>query len=408
MKVNIYLTLLIFLRGFVYCQVGCPDLQANNYNSSATTNDGTCTYNVTMQATIVKGSVASYANESSGVVFADGAIWTHNDSGNPAKIFKTDTANGHLLQTLSVTNFFNIDWEDITADSSFLYIGDFGNNNGTRTDLKVLKIDKAQYLTSTLSVVSVTAQAINFTYSDQLSFTSNSNTNFDCESVISIGSYLYLFTKDRGDFQTRVYKLSKTPGTYTISPYTSYNVNGKITGADYNKLKNEVALIGYLSSDRNSFIYFLNDFTGDMFFSGNKRRIEIGNSVNQWQTEGIAYAGLDSTELFLSCETSYTPATLYTTVKSSMSFQGIKENYKDSKFLNIYPNPASDMIFIKTIDTYEIENVVFYNVMGEEICCYKIMKGINSFDISRFPPGVYFIKSINSSGYIDSQKVIKN
>lgn len=402
-SVHIIACLFIYLAG--HSQSGCTDPEANNYNSSAISNDGSCTYLPTAQTVRSKGSLASYANESSGVVFFNGAIWTHNDSGNPAKVFKTDTANGSLLQTLSITNFPNNDWEDITADSNYLYIGDFGNNNGTRTDLKVLKIDKAQFLSSPLSVVNVTAQAINFSYSDQTSYTSNSNTNFDCEAMISIGNFLYLFTKDRGDYQTRVYKLSKTPGTYTITPYTSYNVNGKITGADYHAGKNEVVLIGYMSSDKNSFLYFLNDFTGDLFFSGNKRRIELGNSTDSWQTEGVAYAGTDSTELFLSCETSYTPATLYTTSKTTQGGVGIEEHSREQT--RLFPNPCQDYFELSSAD--KIEEIKLMTLTGEVIYEKEIQstKAKIKIETSKIVSG-YYIISIKRKNGITYQKLIVN
>ena len=350
MKLFLQTLFLVTLSARSFSQTGCTDPAAANFNPSALTNDGSCNYAVTNESYTARGPIFSFATESSGLVYTDGVLWTHNDSGNQSDIFKLDTATGALLQKVSVVNFANVDWEDITADSNYIYVGDFGNNNGTRIDLKVIKIAKSQ-LTSTASVITITAQAINFSYSDQTSFTSNSTTNFDCESVISIGNSLYLFTKDRGDFQTRVYKLSKTPGTYTISPYTSYNVNGKITGADYNQQKNEVALIGYMASSKNSFIYFLNNFSGDLFFSGNKRRVEIGNATQDWQTEGITYASPN--ELFISCETSYTPATLYSSFKPFATPVGLKEQIQNISAIKIFPNPSQGNITIESDRTLD-------------------------------------------------------
>lgn len=373
----------------IISQSGCTDQSANNFNSLATSNDGSCTYNLTTESVNAKGSIVANVTESSGLVFTDGVIWTHNDSGNPSNIFKIDTANGNVLQTVAITNFPNIDWEDITADSNFIYVGDFGNNNGTRTDLKVLKISKSQ-LTSTLSSITATAQAINFSYTDQTSFSSNSSNNYDCESVISMGNFLYLFTKDRGDLQTRVYKLSKTPGTYTTSPYTNFNVNGKITGADYNKQTNEVALIGYMASNKNSFLWFLNDFTGDLFFSGNKRRIEIGNSTNDWQTEGVTYAA--NNELFLSCETSYTPATLYNTYKSNTNSVGIKETQNQTSSLKIFPNPTTGIFEVESDDI--IKEIEISTLEGKILLSKKIEQNhttIKSADFTNIN-GCYALK----------------
>jgi hypothetical protein len=394
MKLILQFTLLLCTTwSSAFSQSGCTDQAANNYNASAISNDGSCTYNVTSESVNAKGSIVANVTESSGLVFTDGVIWTHNDSGNPSNIFKIDTANGNVLQTVAITNFPNIDWEDITADSNFIYVGDFGNNNGTRTDLKVLKISKSQ-LTSTLSSITATGQAINFSYTDQTSFSSNSSNNYDCESVISMGNFLYLFTKDRGDLQTRVYKLSKTPGTYSLTPYTSFNVNGKITGADYNKQTNEVALIGYMASSKNSFLWFLNDFTGDLFFSGNKRRIEIGNSINDWQTEGITYA--NSNELFLSCETSYTPATLYNTFKSNITSVGFREFQKQNNLVKIFPNPSSD--FFKIESDAEIKEIEISTLDGKKLYSKTInefsttLKGIDFTSVN----GCYILKITTS------------
>lgn len=380
---------LIFIK--YNAQIGCTDPQANNFSPTATVNNGSCTYDLTISNYQTKGPINIFAVESSGVQYDNGVIWTHNDSGNANEIFKADTTTGNLLQRVTISNAANNDWEDITSDSSYIYVGDFGNNNGTRTDLKVLKIDKAQ-LTNTAAVISVTAQIINFSYADQTSFTSNGSTNFDCESMFSLNGSLYLFTKDRGDFQTRVYRLSKTPGTYTLSPYTSYNVNGKITGADYNKQKKEVVLIGYMSSSRNSFFYFLNDFTSDLFFSGNKRRIELGNSTNDWQTEGVSY-GINANELFFSCETSYTPATLYGTNRNMMLILGLNEKVVKENQIKVYPNPSNAILNIESSE--EIKELELLTLDGRNI--YQIFPNqfLTKMDVGQFTTqlnGCYFLK----------------
>jgi hypothetical protein len=176
------------------------------------------------------GSMFDYAPESSGIVLSDGYIFTINDSGNSSIFYKENPLDGSLVQSIYVTNYDNKDWEDITADSNYIYIGDFGNNSGIRTDLRVLKISKSQFINDTTSAVSVTAEAIEFSYTEQTSFISSNTHNFDCESIISKGDNLYLFTKNRGDNNTRAYKLSKEPGQYFLTILASYQVNGLVTG----------------------------------------------------------------------------------------------------------------------------------------------------------------------------------
>ena len=313
MKKIIILSVSAFcLLHMMKAQNGCTDSQATNYNSSATTNDGSCTYPTTTLVTTLKVNTPAVP-ENSGIELVNGSVYIIGDSGNPPSISKIDTISGNVTQVINVSNYGNTDWEDITADPLYLYVGDFGNNDGNRTDLKILKIAKSQFANNAASVITVTAQAINFSYADQVGFEKDKNTNFDCESFISVGDSLYLFTKNRGDFKTRVYRLPKKAGTYTINPYTNYNVNGKITGADYNPGTNEVVLVGYTGSSKNSFVWLLNNFQGTNFFSGNKRRLELGNTSAAWQTEGIAFCNETNTHrIFISCETkSDIPAGIY-------------------------------------------------------------------------------------------------
>ncbi|MGY8938359.1 MAG: hypothetical protein ACKVK4_00125 [Flavobacteriales bacterium] len=268
------------------------------------------------------GPIYSYAPESSGIVLSDGYVFTINDSGSSSVIYKVNPSDGSLVQSISVNNYDNMDWEDITYDSDYIYIGDFGNNRGKRTDLKVLKISKSQFINKTALTVSVTAEVIEFSYSEQTSFIPSSTHNFDCESFISKGDNLYLFTKNRGDNKTRAYKLSKEPGQYSLTTLASYEVNGLVTGADYNTQTNELVLIGYSASmHTNSFVYMFFNFTDDLFFSADVAKKVIGNATNDWQTEAIAFGSADGENLFISCEsTDFSTATLYKTDKTTLGF----------------------------------------------------------------------------------------
>ena len=47
---------------------------------------------------------------------------------------------GEIIKKRNIINSKNKDWEDITKDNKFLYIGDFGNNLNNRKDLKIYKV----------------------------------------------------------------------------------------------------------------------------------------------------------------------------------------------------------------------------------------------------------------------------
>src|SRR4051812_9917293 len=223
-KVLFSIFLFVFFSSTIKAQVaGCPDPAANNYDPSATVNNGSCTYNSATITPKLKYNLNTLLNESSGLIWWNKQIWSHNDSGNDPAIYSMNTTTSNIQRNVTISNATNIDWEDIAQDNKFIYIGDFGNNaNGNRTDLKIYKIAKADVLAGTM----VTASIINFSYNDQTDFTpkGNNNTNFDCEGMIALGDSLYLFSKDWVDNKTRLYKLPNKPGTFSAIKLGELNV----------------------------------------------------------------------------------------------------------------------------------------------------------------------------------------
>ncbi|MBS1584011.1 MAG: T9SS type A sorting domain-containing protein [Bacteroidetes bacterium] len=382
-----------------YAQPGCTDPYATNYNPGATSNDGSCVYAVTHDTMQLRAQLPAALTESSGLAWDNGKLWSHNDSSNPASFFSIDTNDGHIIQKVNITNHSNIDWEDIAADDNYIYIGDFGNNNGDRTDLRILKVAKSAITGDTANV---TAQVISFSYADQASHASNPLNNYDCEALISIGDSLYIFTKDRGDLQTRVYKMPKTPGSYVLSPYTSFNVNGAITGASYNAATHEIVLIGYTLLKTYSFLWFLNDYQGDMFFSGNKRRIEIGGN-SEWQTEGIEF--ISSDRFFVSNETATVPASLFIGHKNWLSAVSVPDVQSGLKY-SVFPNPAG-----KTITIAELGGKNSYRVMnmgGKEVLSGTADPKHNTIGLDKLKTGIYLLELADDKGGKFIQRITKD
>ena len=383
----------------VFAQYGCTDPAALNYNSGATINDGSCMYAVTDFNPVLRGWLAGTISSCSAAEYTDGNLWVLNDSGNDPVIYRIDTSNGALLQTVVIDNHNNYDWEDLTADSSYIYIADCGNNNGTRTNLRILKIAKSDITAS--STVHLNSSVISFHYTDQSNFNNDSATNFDCEALISIRDSLYLFTKDRGDFKTRVYKLSKTPGSFALSPIAEFDVNGMVTGADYDAVTNEVTLIGYQTNHRNNFLLILNDFNGVQFFSGNKRRINIDNG-QEWQTEGIAYQ--NSNRYFIDCETAGNiNASLY--IVSKIWLVNNVQNLDDEKII-VYPNPADEKLFVNCYSLL-VSEISVDDVLGRTVLSSIIHHPSPvSLDVHSLPSGIYFLQ-VSDGERIYTQKFFK-
>ena len=64
-----------------------------------------------------------------------GMLWTHNDSGDKARIFLIDSL-GRYQATILLKGFTNRDWEDIAVgpgpedDKTYVYVGEIGDNSG--------------------------------------------------------------------------------------------------------------------------------------------------------------------------------------------------------------------------------------------------------------------------------------
>ncbi|HEY6977886.1 MAG TPA: T9SS type A sorting domain-containing protein [Chitinophagaceae bacterium] len=381
---------------------GCPDPAANNYNVSATVNDGSCTYSDATITPKLKYNLNTQLNESSGVIWWKKLLWSHNDSGNDPVLFAMNTTTSDIQKTVTLSNATNIDWEDIAQDKKFIYIGDFGNNaNGNRTDLKIYKIAKADVLAGN----TVTASVINFSYDDQTDFTpkSSNNTNFDCEAMIAFGDSLYLFSKDWVDNKTRLYKLPNKPGTFSAVKLGELNVQGLITGADILPDQRVIVLSGY-SLTLSPFIYLLYDFSGNHFFDANKRKILLNQSFTQ--AEGIC--AKTATTFFLSNERFSklgitTPAKLQQlnlspflnpyyskspiTTISSAAKTNISENNKWASVSN-----GSNWLRVNILSPAKKSIVEIYNVAGYLLLKKNITGPGITIDLSSFTNGIYVSK----------------
>lgn len=204
--------------------------------------------------------------ESSGLeISADGNFWTHADGGNLPVLYKVD-AGGKLLTVLEVPDASNQDWEDLAQDEDGnLYIGDFGNNENKRQNLRIFRINEKN---------SSQVDTIQFTYADQHLFPpKKADRNFDCEAFFYHRDHLYLFTKDRGKNElVKVYKVPAKPGSYQVAAFDSIQISTMITSADISPDGNRLALLGYGN------IYICDISGRDDFFSGEKYCIPVGKT----------------------------------------------------------------------------------------------------------------------------------
>lgn len=382
---------------------GCTDPLANNYNPLATTNDGTCTYNTSIVSPESSWPLPTILNETSGLIWWNSKIWTHNDDADK-NIYALDTSDINNYSFYELAACTNIEWEEISQDETYLYLGDFGNNaNGNRTDLKILRIEKSSLLQSELVV-----DTIFFSYALQTDLTpaGNNNTDFDCEAFIVTSDSIYLFTKEWISNKSTIYSLPKSPGTYIAQFNSSYDVQGLITGATYLEQEKIVLLCGY-SELLQPFLVLLYDFQEDNFFTGNKRKINLNLPFHQ--IEGIASS--DSRHYFLSNE-KFTqsvvsiPAKLHFVDLSSFLNTYLDTNtvniktFENNQNITIYPNPSTDYLTLEKEELHLEGNYKIFNISG-----VIIQEGVipnnaqQNIDIHALPKGIYFIQINHQTSY---------
>ena len=284
-----------------YAQVsGCTDPLANNYNAAATINDGSCTYNNTNYTPQVKvDPIDNILIESSGLQMAGNFLWSFNDGGGAAAIYRIDTLTNTVLQTVTLSGATNVDWEDITFDGNYFYIGDFGNNaNGARTDLKIYKFPFSNIpgytVNSNAIIPSADIEIINFSYADQPQppvATSANNTKYDCEAMVVDGGRIHLFTKNWINLNSTHYIINTTlPGTYVLDPLETLNTGFLVTAVDKAPGQSTIALLGYQNSGTgNHFMELLTGYHDGYYFNGNKRQINLPDATVMGQSEGVGF-----------------------------------------------------------------------------------------------------------------------
>jgi hypothetical protein len=306
-------------------------------------------------------------------------------------LYEINKQDGSVLRTVVIQNATNVDWEDLAFDSNWVYIGDFGNNSGSRTDLKIYRISRGDLAFSN----SVPAEMINYSYSDQTSWDPHPNqTDFDCEGFIAFQDSLYLFSKNWVDKKTRMYQLSDQPGTYVAQYRSIFDVQGLITAAEM--LPSDVLVLQGYTTLLSPFTWLFQQFPGTGFFQGESMKLSWTNKA---QTEGIAYA--DSNGVYVTSEKAPYPlpyvATLFYLDISGYLINppsGIREIHPN---LKVYGSP-----FTVTVSS-ENENLVPKTISITNAVGQLLKQISNDFSSTitipvHFQPGIYFVSVKTDKG----------
>ncbi len=326
--------------------------------------------------------------ESSGLLYLNGKLITHTDSGGETALYEIDTATGLENRKVYISNVTNIDWEDITSDQNNIYIGDFGNNQGNRTNLRIYKIALQDYWTKD----TVEADTLTFDYSDQTDFSTTSfTTNFDAEAMISLGDSLYIFTKNWGNGLSYIYPIAKNPGNYSLVKTDSINAQGLITGAVYDSTARTITLIGYTFSD--AFFIQIQQWS-NLFSTGSViRNVLAPNS--SIQIEGIAL--IDATNFFITSEKFQT--TISELHVLNTDFATNTNNFRSNITHYAYPNPAQSEINIP-FNNNEVTTSIF-DFNGHLLIRTKK----NKIELDGIKAGTYILQIRQQKQLISHQKI---
>lgn len=268
---------------------------------------------------VMKAELPEEVKETSGLFFHNGRLWTHNDSGGQPVLYGLDTVNFKVAQRITLANVKNTDWEEVCSDGENVFVGDIGNNRGSRKDLKIYTFPLSSIPIEGDATIAV--ETIDFSFGDQTDFRKRKVHDYDCEAMFATEKALYLLSKGWETGTTRLYRLPKAPGKYVAEMVNGFDSQGLITGADYDPRNKVLVVVGYVKSLFKPFLYLIYDFD-EAGVKLSHRRLEIPHWPGM-QTEGICF--FDDGKCFISAEaTKAYPSMVFVADFSKFIFKDLK------------------------------------------------------------------------------------
>lgn len=213
--------------------------------------------------------------ETSGLTFLKDKLYTLNDGGNTNEIFEIDKNSGKILSKLKI-NFPNKDWEAMTSDGENFYIGDFGNNAGSRKDLAIYKIDFQG---------SYSKNSFNYSAQDDFS-TRYLSQNYDAEAMIFRNEKIHVFSKEWSSKNISHYIVDvQNSENQSLVSLESFHAGFVITDAAY--FEGKLYVVGYNRKAKVYMMIFQENSEG-LFFSKPLKKYKLGSFLSIGQVEGIA------------------------------------------------------------------------------------------------------------------------
>ncbi len=247
----------------------------------------------TFTGPVDRGSVHNEITEASGLAASRrnaGVLWTHNDSGDSARVFAMDVQGEHLA-IFHIDGIAARDWEDMAVgpgpvqNMSYLYIGDIGDNNGVVAIKQIYRVPEPEV------ILGEDAGNIHLTDPEVLQF-QYPGENHDAEALMIDPITLDFFVVTKQTDSARVFRGTCIPATEDIQVLSKIMTlpMAWVTAGDISSDGTEILLKTY------SKIYYWMRRIGDTVsqaLAGDPMTvlyaIEIQGEAVCWQADGGGY-----------------------------------------------------------------------------------------------------------------------
>jgi Zn-dependent metalloprotease len=247
--------------------------------------------------------------------------------------------------------------------------------------------------------------------------------DIDANGIINFADYNVLATQ-LGAMNQYLKSDINLDGNVTTNDYNLYNPNVSVIGPIEIRLSNNPTDCGYFSpllpptspviydewiipSKLNDGKIYISVKGGSGRYSYNWYLVNTNGILSKiiYRTEDVINlaAGKYKVDVLDSKGQKASKEFIVPQIKSAQKEMESNNSYK----INIYPNPASDILNVDIKSLEEVESISIISISGIEILKVNISDSHNEIDISNISSGIYFINIINSNkSIINSSKVV--
>ncbi len=172
--------------------------------------------------------------EASGLIVSvknPGFLWTHNDSGGEPSLYLIDK-NANVKMVVTLEGFSNTDWEEIamvdTGNIPYILIGEFGDNQGVRDTVAIVKIEEPEYnRKAEFSVPNDNIEEMRFTYAEGPRDSEAFFYDYNSDKLVLISKREENVNVYEFEFQPASFQIIRSLGTIPFRNFTSADMNKK-------------------------------------------------------------------------------------------------------------------------------------------------------------------------------------